>query len=189
MILATDGRLTVRPMSAAPTDYVLMAKWLSNPALLEFYEGRDQQFDLKRVKAEFGPRALGQDRVVPCIIEMNGIAVGYIQFYPLDDSERAEYGIAPGERAVGLDLFIGDPGRWGSGLGPRVLRAMIRFLIRERDATVVVVDPHVTNERAIRAYEKAGFVKTKLLPGHELHEGALRDCWLMAWRPAGPDDG
>ncbi|MEH1834506.1 MAG: GNAT family protein [Nostoc sp.] len=36
------------------------------------------------------------------------------------------------------------------------------------------------NPRAIRCYEKCGFVKVKLLPAHELHEGEYSDCWLTA---------
>jgi len=35
------------------------------------------------------------------------------------------------------------------------------------------------HEDAVRCYEKSGFKKVKLLPAHELHEGAMRDCWLM----------
>ena len=31
----------------------------------------------------------------------------------------------------------------------------------------------------IRAYQKAGFRIVKSLPGHELHEGKMEDCWLM----------
>jgi len=38
----------------------------------------------------------------------------------------------------------------------------------------------VKNFRAIRCYEKCGFVKVKLLSGHDFHEGKYQDCWLMA---------
>lgn len=181
-VLATDDRVVIRKMLDAPTDYVLMARWLSNPVLLEFYEGRDNPFDLKRVKAKFGPRAMGQDRVVPCIVEMNQIALGYIQFYLLDDSQKVEYGLDAHERAFGVDMFIGEPAEWGRGIGPRVLRALIRYLVRKEEAVAVTVDPQTGNGRAIRAYEKAGFVRSMLLPKHEMHEGEPRDCLLMVWR-------
>ncbi|MBI4219965.1 MAG: acetyltransferase [Chloroflexi bacterium] len=182
MMLATDDRIVIRKMTDTPTDYVLMAKWLSDPAVLEFYEGRDKPFDLKQVKAKFGSRAMGKDRVVPCIFEINGIAAGYVQFYPHDDEAMAEYELEAGLTAFGIDMFIGNTALWGRGIGPRVLRALARYLVRERGATVITLDPHASNERAIRAYEKAGFAKHKMLPAHELHEGEWRDCWLMVWR-------
>lgn len=55
-------------------------------------------------------------------------------------------------------------------------------LIAHRRAERVVIDPEAWNERAIRSYEKAGFVKVRHLPGHEMHEGVLRDAWLMEFR-------
>ncbi|MBI4305406.1 MAG: GNAT family N-acetyltransferase [Chloroflexi bacterium] len=187
MTLATDGRVVIRKMNDSPTDYVLMAKWLSDPAVLEWYEGRDRVFDLKQVKAKFSPRALGQDRVAPCIFELADVAIGYVQFYPLDDAEVIEYGLSRQDVSFGIDLFIGNPALWGRGIGPRVLRALTRHLVRERGATALILDPQVANSRAIRAYEKAGFVKQKLLPGHEFHEGEHRDCWLMVWRLDAPE--
>jgi len=35
------------------------------------------------------------------------------------------------------------------------------------------------NLRAIRAYEKAGFRKVKIIPGYEPHEGKIPNAWLM----------
>jgi aminoglycoside 6'-N-acetyltransferase len=55
----------------------------------------------------------------------------------------------------------------------------IMYLFREKGARKVSVDHRVVNARAIQCYENCGFRKVKLLPLHELHEGAPRDCWLM----------
>jgi RimJ/RimL family protein N-acetyltransferase len=43
----------------------------------------------------------------------------------------------------------------------------------------VLLDPHQDNKRAIRAYEKAGFIIIKSLPKHEMFEGEKVNCWLM----------
>ena len=40
-------------------------------------------------------------------------------------------------------------------------------------------DPVVENTRAVRCYEKAGFTKVRILPGHEQLDGQPRDSWLM----------
>lgn len=45
----------------------------------------------------------------------------------------------------------------------------------------IVMDPQAWNERALRVYEKGGFVKKKYLEKHEMHEGELRDCWLIEY--------
>jgi aminoglycoside 6'-N-acetyltransferase len=39
--------------------------------------------------------------------------------------------------------------------------------------------PQAWNERALRCYEKCGFVKKIFLKQHEWHEGEYRDCWLI----------
>ena len=37
-------------------------------------------------------------------------------------------------------------------------------------------------KRALKCYQKAGFRIIKILPEHELHEGKMRDCYLMEYR-------
>jgi aminoglycoside 6'-N-acetyltransferase len=60
-----------------------------------------------------------------------------------------------------------------------VIRLMMDYLFGECGADRITMDPVTTNLRAIRAYEKCGFTKRKLLPQQELHEGTDCDCWLM----------
>lgn len=59
---------------------------------------------------------------------------------------------------------------------------MVNFLIQQKQADMVVMDPQIKNVRAIHCYEKCGFSKIKMLPKHELHEGEYRDCWLMEYK-------
>lgn len=58
---------------------------------------------------------------------------------------------------------------------------MVNYLIHDKNADRVVMDPHVRNTRAIRCYEKCGFKKVEILPKRELHEGEYQDCWLMEY--------
>ncbi len=54
------------------------------------------------------------------VIEVDGRGVGMIQTYGFETC--ADYAREIGEpvaRAAGVDLFIGDPGAVGRGLGPR----------------------------------------------------------------------
>jgi aminoglycoside 6'-N-acetyltransferase len=158
-------------------DYETMARWLSDERVLEFVYGRDNPFDYEKVIAKWAPRARGEDAVSPSIIELAGRPIGYIQYYPVHDP--AEYELEDATGTYGIDLFIGEPERWNRGIGTRALSALVAYIFAELGATRIVIDPRIDNLRAIRSYEKCGFRKVKVLPAHELHEGARRDCWLM----------
>lgn len=186
-VIFQSGELALRKLQNYPTDYAVLQRWLSDPRVLAFYEGRDQPYDLARVMAKFNPVALSARGETPCLIFHQGWAIGYLQFYPLRSAaERAEYGLSDetnlslGDDAWALDLFIGQPELWARGLGTRLLDAFATWLFAHIPAAALVVDPHAGNLRAIRAYEKAGFKRIKTLPGHECHEGKWVDCVLMA---------
>ena len=179
--VAQREELAIRRMRDGLDDYTLMSGWLSDPRVLEFYEGRDNPFDPAQVRDKYGPRARGEDHVVPCILEFEGRAIGYMQYYPVLDG--SEYEIEDDEDVFGVDLFIGEPDLWDRGIGTRAVKVLVEYLLGEIGAARVVIDPAVTNARAVRCYEKSGFRRVKLLPRHELHEGTRRDCWLMVRDP------
>jgi aminoglycoside 6'-N-acetyltransferase len=172
-VLFQNGGLTVRLLNEK--DKHLLAKWLSTPEVLEFYEGRDNPFDLQKVTEVFYS---SDEEEVKCIIEYEGKEIGYIQFYELDESTRKVYGYDDG-RVFGTDQFIGEIEYWNRGIGTLLVSSMTTFLFEQQGADKVVMDPQVRNTRALNCYEKCGFQKVKLLPKRELHEGEYRDCWLI----------
>lgn len=191
-VIASDGLVVVRRMRDEEADYRLLARWLSDPRVLEYYEGRDNPHDLEKVRQKYSPRVLALEGIVPCIIHgwlpgSPGAGVlpdplGYIQYYRLPGETFDEYGVDPGEDAFGIDLFIGLPELWGRGFGTRALRLVMAYLFDEIRTTLITIDPYLINPRAVRAYEKVGFEKVRILPGHDLHEGVMQDSWLMVCR-------
>ena len=175
MILFQNDSLKVRLLEEQ--DSLLLVKWLSNPTVLEFYEGRDNPFDLHKVKSVFYGSG---DEDVKCIVEYENQAIGYVQFYPLDDETKKEYGYCH-ENVYGTDQFIGEVEYWNKGIGTSLVRAMTKYLIEKENADRVVMDPQTRNTRAIKCYEKCGFRKVKILPKRELHEGKYQDCWLIEY--------
>jgi aminoglycoside 6'-N-acetyltransferase len=158
-------------------DAVLLAKWLSDPIVLEFYEGRDNPFSLEKVIKEFYDQ---DDSETRCIFEYSGKEIGYLQFYELAVEDFTEYGLdASNERVFGMDQFIGEVEFWNRGIGTKLVSATVNYLVHDKHADKIVMDPQVVNERAIACYEKCGFTKVKILPKSELHEGELRDCCLI----------
>ncbi|MEO6100974.1 MAG: GNAT family N-acetyltransferase, partial [Tepidiformaceae bacterium] len=75
--------ISLRPMRDADADYRLLSKWLSDERVLEWVEGRDQPYPLERVIAKYSPRVLKQEAVAPCFILLDGVPVGYLQYYPV----------------------------------------------------------------------------------------------------------
>ena len=176
-LMIKSGRLEVRLLMEK--DKQLLVKWLSTPEVLQYYEGRDNPFDVKKVEKNF----FNDDPdVTRCLVEIDGMPIGYLQFYEVDEAERQAYGYdALEEMIYGMDQFIGDPTYWNKGIGTQLVRSVVTYLTREIGAHRIVMDPQVQNDRAIRCYEKCGFKKVKLLPRHELHEGEFRDCWLIEY--------
>ena len=163
--LISDGELSIRLMRDELSDYQVMAKWLSDPRVLNL--GRDHAMPLDQIQAEFAPP---------------DDARGYIQFYLVGEESRNSYGLPADydlESVYGIDQFIGEVSCWNSGLGTRSISLLLRYLFQTNGARRVILDPQVTNLRAIRCYEKCGFRKVKILQAHEMHEGTLRDAWLM----------
>jgi aminoglycoside 6'-N-acetyltransferase len=176
ILLFQKGKLIVRKLKVE--DCHSLARWLSDPRILEFYVGRDNPFDLQKVQDKFFDR---DNNVERCIIVYDGEDIGYIQYYQLDKETSELYGYEDRETIYGTDQFIGEVEYWNKGIGQVLVKEMTEFLVNHKRANKVVMDPRIENERAIKCYEKSGFQKVKLLPKRELHEGEYRDCWLMEY--------
>jgi aminoglycoside 6'-N-acetyltransferase len=177
--LIVAAGLRVRTLEAA--DVQDLCRWLSDPAVLEFYEGRDRPLDSETARQHYLSKQ--GNPVTGCIVEWGGKPIGFAQFYPLDGEEKTALGYPPAEPIFGMDQFIGEPSYWNQGIGTRLVTAMVEYLRTVLGASRIVVDPRTDNPRAIRCYEKAGFRKVIILPEREMHEGRLRDCWLMEFAP------
>ena len=79
---------------------------------------------------------------------------------------------SPENRKGELGLMIGDKTVWGQGYGLDAVRTACRFGFEEMNLHRVELWVHATNERAIRVYERAGFVT----------EGVARDSWYKGGR-------
>jgi len=163
----------------------VLSRWFADPRVLEFYAGRDAPLRPEDVRRKFlGPRRDSSGRIRDyraCILQRGHIPVGFLQFYRFTAREAASFGYGPSERTFGFDLFVGDPKLWGHGLGTRAVRMTRDFLREARRADRIVLDPRVENLRAVHVYRKAGFRRVRRLTAHELHEGRMKDCWLMEY--------
>lgn len=175
----TNGDIRIRSMTEA--DFPLMLKWLTDSRVLAYYGGRDIRYTPETLKAHYTE---AWDTVYYRVIcEYRGRPVGYGQIYKLYGELYEEYQYPQrGETVFATDQFIGEPEYWGRGVGTKYMQTLLAFLEAEEQADAVILDPHKSNTRAIRCYEKAGFQILAELPGHELFEGKKADCYLMEYR-------
>ncbi|OPA81235.1 GNAT family N-acetyltransferase [Paenibacillus selenitireducens] len=177
MKLWEQDELSLRTLTVE--DASILLKWLSDPTVLAYYEGRDNPHDEALIQQHFYE---DRDGIHACILEHQGNAIGYVQYYEVEGEEREEYGLEQTQgKVIGMDQFIGEPAYWNQGIGTKLIQSMIHFISATEHADTLVMDPQAWNTRALHVYEKCGFVKHRFLPKHEWHEGEYRDCWVIIY--------
>ena len=174
--LITDGKIRLRELEES--DKPILLKWLTDERILNFWEGKSAVFDMDRINAQYYCEE--EVEVIRAIIEFEGQSIGYVHMYNLDKTLMEEYEYSITDKVVyGIDQFIGEPEFWNRGIGTGFMKLVLKYLTNEKNADIVILDPHADNPRAIRCYEKVGFKKIKDLPKHEMHDGEMVDCVLM----------
>ncbi|WP_408010620.1 GNAT family N-acetyltransferase [Pseudalkalibacillus sp. A8] len=169
-----SGNFFIRPLEKE--DAVLLVKWLNDPEVLQWYEGRDRPHDLHKVYEHFYEN---DNRVSRNLVMWNQTPIGYVQYYPLSEKEKRIYSYKLHESIYGMDQFIGELDYQNRGVGTDLVNAVVDYLFHELEAEKVVMDPQVRNHRTLRCYEKCGFHPVRCLDSHELHEGKKEDCLLI----------
>jgi aminoglycoside 6'-N-acetyltransferase len=180
-----NEELGLRPLRDNSADYALLLKWLSNPDVCEYYEGRTKLFTMAEIKDKFMERAKGIDpqRVRVGIIQAQGKSIGFLQFYSTDLRDYdacANIAESKYRSPYGMDIVIGDTNYWNKGFGTAIMRQTMKFLFKREGADLILIDPQTWNKRAIRCYEKCGFTPLLVAKDRELQDGEPRDCLMMA---------
>lgn len=179
MIDIKEKDIRVRTLTLKDLPYLF--KWLTDDRVLEFYGGRDQNFTEQDIVEEYYEE--DNEIATRLIVECNDIPIGYVQVYDMIDEFYDSYHYDKSDEiAYCMDQFIGEPDYWNKGIGTRFMRMILEYLVTQKCANAVILDPHQNNPRAVRMYEKAGFKIIKELPKHELREGVMEDCYLMEYR-------
>lgn len=155
-----DERVDVRFRKLEESDLASMKRWLDDPDVAPWY-GEDSTA-IEALGEKYGAMIRGEDTTHGYIIRIDGQDAGYIQCYVIDDEPDYARQIQVESGAVGIDLFIGEPELRNRGLGAVVIRALLEQMVfGEMDAPIAIIAPEPGNARAIRSYEKVGFVWQK----------------------------
>jgi aminoglycoside 6'-N-acetyltransferase len=140
-----------RPMRSA--DLPLVRRRLALPHVREWWGDPDEKYAL--VSGDLDEPAMDQ-----YIVSMAGNPFGYLQCYDLT-AWNSGFGAQP-QGTRGIDLFIGEPDMIERGHGWVLIRAFVDGRL-ENGAPRIVTDPDPANHRAIRAYEKAGLERDRMV--------------------------
>lgn len=131
-----------RPVTRA--DLPMLGDWLRQPAVGAWWVDADKQ--LAGIEEDLSDPAMQQ------IMVLQGDKVlAYAQVYEAHHWNAPHFSDTPAG-TLAIDVFSGPE---GFGLGGDWLRALADDLLTQ--APVLVIDPDPANQRAIRAYAKAGF--------------------------------
>lgn len=150
------GLLSYRP--ATEDDVALLVAWHADPDVSRYWD--DETFSDDEMRER-----IARTDVDMWIVEEDGEPVGLLQSWWEADTPRRG----------GIDGFL-VPSARGHGVVPAVARQLASDLLAH-GWVEVTVDPYEWNERAIRAWERAGFVEVSR--GHPPDEDHSADWVLM----------
>jgi aminoglycoside 6'-N-acetyltransferase len=134
-------------------DLPLVQRWLTTPEVVRWWGAPDEQYEL--VSGDLDHPDMDQ-----FIVGLDRRPFAYLQCYRLSAWNQG-FGDHPPE-SRGIDQFIGEADLLGCGHGSQFIRQFVDEAFRS-GTPLVVTDPDPKNARAIRACEKAGFERLRLV--------------------------
>jgi len=174
---AIRGRLVLlrRPQ---PDDLPHVRRWYADAEIARLTRYQTRPMSEPEVDMFFRGRLLAPDALAYAITELPAERlVGFTTFSGLD----------PDNGSVTYHVTIGERDAWGRGLGTETTELMLDHAFEKLGLHRVGLTVFAFNERAIRAYEKAGFrVEGRLREAvrrdgrfwDEVAMGVLRDEWV-----------
>lgn len=159
----TTGNSFVTLRLMTEQDLPMLHDWLNRPHIVEWWGGEETRPTRAEVLEQYLPSALAKESVTPYIAMLDEEPIGYAQSYIALGSGGGwwEDETDPGVR--GIDQCLANPSQLGKGLGTKLVRALVEMLFKDAEVTKIQTDPSPNNFRAIRCYEKAGFVTQRTL--------------------------
>jgi aminoglycoside 6'-N-acetyltransferase len=135
--------LSFRPLRAS--DFPLLLTWLFNDHVKQWWNDGDNT--LEKVALHYGAEEPDVARFILIdSTEAGESALGYFQYYVVSNE------------IIGIDQFIGEADYINQGIGAATIKLFLEMIVAKHEPQEVIIDPHPENKRAIKCYEKVGFV-------------------------------
>jgi RimJ/RimL family protein N-acetyltransferase len=142
-------------------------RWLNDPDILQWLtlpKGPTLEEERQWWEAE----QRNPDDVVWAIETLDGRLLGDLALRPNPLGRWADLGILIGEKAL-----------WSRGYGTDAVRTALRYAFGAMRLNRVSLTTDEHNARALRCYEKCGFVREGLMRQHRLMDGQFHNSVLM----------
>lgn len=149
---ADEKRLRLRLRRARPSDVPLLEQWDRQPHVIAATSNDGEGLHIDWA-AELAQASAWSEWLVA---EEAGRPVGVLQIIDPRLEETHYWGdCEPNLRA--LDIWIGEAGDLGRGLGTRMMQRALNRCFGDPRVTAVLIDPLASNTRAHRFYQRLGF--------------------------------
>lgn len=163
-----DGRIYLRLMTREDTENIIRWRNCEQVRSQFIY----QKLFTKESHEKWIETMVETGKVVQMIIVRteDDKPIGSVYVRDIDmEHKKAEYGI-----------FIGETDCLGMGYGTEAAELMTEYAFEYLGLHKLMLRVYAENERAIKSYEKAGFVKEAYLKDDVFVQGKYRDIVLMA---------
>jgi RimJ/RimL family protein N-acetyltransferase len=178
-------RVRLRPIRRS--DLPILRSWFDDPETMRFW-GQPMPIVVEdQFEADLAGRFRDFDEAGYFMVErLEGTPIGRIEFERLD----------PQARSAETMILIGAADARGQGYGSDAMVALLRYLFHQRNLHRVALSVIAWNERAVRSYEKVGFLVEGRLRDDLYFDGRYHDQIVMSilrhefdarWPPAAGD--
>ncbi|GGQ68339.1 GNAT family N-acetyltransferase [Streptomyces flaveolus] len=164
----TGQKTVLRPFTEADAEG--MWEIVNDPEVVRFTFPPDSELTPERLRGWYGSRGAQPDRLDLAVTDpADGELLGEVVLYEWD----------PANRSCTFRTLIGPRGR-GRGVGTEATRLIVGHGFEQLGLHRVQLDVYGTNHRALRVYEKAGFVVEGVRREAAWRDGEWVDEVLMA---------
>jgi RimJ/RimL family protein N-acetyltransferase len=160
-------KVRLRPISER--DLQSFVKWLADPEVTKWLAEMDSPPTLEEEHDWYEGKREDPDNVMWAVETLDGRLVG-----------TTELRLMPKRRKAELGIVIMDKSAWSRGLGTDTVRLVVDYAFDELDLNRVELTTDEDNHRAIRCYEKVGFVREGLFRQHRLLDEKFGNSIAMA---------
>ncbi len=165
--ILTTKKVRLRPLQES--DLAHFQRWLADDELRRWLGSVIEQPSVAEEYDWYVSRRQDPDTILWSIEDADGTLLGNVELRLSPLNRRA---------AVGIGIF--DRGEWGKGYGTEAMGLVLDYAFGELKLNRVELATDEDNARAIRSYEKCGFVREGLLREHRQIDGRPSDSVAMA---------
>jgi RimJ/RimL family protein N-acetyltransferase len=160
-------KVRLRPVQER--DLPHFVEWLADSDVRRWLAEMDSPPTLEDEYEWYDRKRLDPDNVMWAIETLDGRLAGNV-----------ELRLQPRRRKAELGISIHDKSLWGQGLGTDTVRLVLGYAFEEIGLNRVELTTDEGNARALRCYEKCGFLREGLLRQHRLVDGEFGNTVVMA---------